>query len=427
MAKTPKKEPEDKGIYQQRRGWWYRFSYGGKQHFRNLNTTDKAEAIAKKKYLIETGTLLQPKMVENVWEKAVDAYLDKKIRIGRIREDHRAKTKSALMVFARETGVKSPAEVSRKILQDYYEKRRRTSEAGARSTLGTIQSFLSYLKLLVERVEKVPGSKPESRQTIAPMSHINKWIEDCEDPRLKFVLFCLGNLGMRSGEVRHARVDWFDDEFISIPSKLVYKKKDGTFADWKTKDTDFRQIPLPPKMKVFLAEYLKGKRGLVNPSKISQKRTWDFRVPLDRYFVQVGRSDFYPHAFRHSWITHLMNEGKTIQQVSAWSGDSIQTLERNYWKKKVVAGELDDVIEGTRKKTMAEIIEEAVSAAVKPLMDKLTEKEGEEPNLEEILNEVAKKLTTPDFVKELSKKYSISSVLQTMTDEQREEFLSDND
>lgn len=434
MSKTPKPESPDKGIYLQRKVYWYRYSFGGRQHFMNLHTTDLADAIQKKRNLIEKGALVHSGVMKKAWEKVVDDYLAEKVAKGKIRKAYVGKTKSALMVFQDFCKAKTPAAVSHKNLQDYYDLRRKKSEAGARSSVNTVQSFLNHLGLLHKRVEYVANSRPESRQEIATMEEMNLWIDACNDSNerkknkgkkwqdLKFVLFCLANCGMRAGEVKHACVEWFSKGLVNIPAKQNYRDKDGTLREWRTKDNDARQIPIPPKMREFLDQFLKGKKGLVIKSEISKDGLWDFKRPLAEHMEKVGRPDFYPHAFRHSWISAMMNDGKTIQQVSAWSGDSLQTLEKNYWKKKVLAGETDDVITGTKKKTMAEIIEEAVSAAMKPVLQKLNKEE--EPNLEEILKEVAEEITTPAFVEELYKKYSISAAMDTMTDDQREKFLN---
>ena len=426
MAKHTPKNEDEKGIYLQKRIYWWRFSHGGKQHFMSLSTPNKDEAIAKKKYYLATGLHLTGKVGAKVWPKAIDDYLAEKVAKGEIRKSGEGRVKSAINVFVRACGKPAPSDVTLEDLQDYYIKRRKTSEAGARSSVNTVQAFFNHLGLLQRRVEFVANSRPESRQEIATMAQMNSWIEECEEENLKFVLFCLANCGMRAGEVKHACAEWFSNGLVNIPSKQVYKMKDGSAYEWRTKDNDPRQIPIPPKMREFLDAFLKGKKGLVNKSAISKDFIWDFRKPLAEHMKKVGRPDFFPHAFRHSWITAMMNQKKSIQQVSSWSGDSLQTLEKNYWKKQVVAGETDDVVEGIKEKSMAEIIQEAVSQAVKQTVAELgvkAQQKEKENSLKDALKGVIKKISTPDFLEELAEKYSTESVMDTMTDEQREEFL----
>jgi hypothetical protein len=183
--------------------------------------------------------------------------------------------------------------------------------------------------------------KVAARKTIEEMDVINGWIEQCPRPELKYVLFCLGHLGMRAGEVKFSKVDWFDNEFCNIPTRMSHRLKNGQKEEWLPKDSEDRSIPLTPEMKAWLPTFLAGKKGLVIQSKKSKSRVWEFRLPLKKYLTDVGRKDFYPHAFRHSWITYLMNNGYDITDVATWSGDTLETLQKHYWHKKKKPGALD--------------------------------------------------------------------------------------
>jgi hypothetical protein len=152
--------------------------------------------------------------------------------------------------------------------------------------------------------------------------------------------------------------------------------------------------------------------------------------------VEVGATKkdqkFFPHAFRHSWMTYLMQEGYSIQEVALWSGDRIETIQKHYWKKHTEAGSLDvtgkrKLLEEEKKKqSLTDIINEAVAQAVSTTVAALTQKakeEEKEVNLEEALQDVIKRMSTPAFVEELAKKYSTEAVMDTMSAKQREEFL----
>jgi integrase len=440
MSKTPKQEAPDKGIYLQRKVYWYRYSFGGRQHFLNLRTTDLADAIEKKRHLIATGALMHSGAVKKAWEKAVDDYLEEKVAKGKIRKAYVGKTKSALMVFQDFCKAATPSAVKLSDLQKYYDTRRKKSEAGARSSVNTVQSFLNHLGLLHKRVEFVSNSRPESRQEIATMTEMNSWIDACSQKNerkktkgkqwqdLKFVLFCLANCGMRAGEVKHACVEWFNKGLVNIPAKQTYRDKDGTLREWRTKDNDARQIPIPPKMREFLDQYLKGKKGLVIKSNRSKDGLWDFKKPLAEHMEKVGRPEFYPHAFRHSWVTAMMNEGKTIQQVSAWSGDSLQTLEKNYWKKKVLAGETDDVVSGIKKQTEAEKKLERIEAQLTSLASLVCDAKaakGEAIDEEEAIYVMQHESDfVAQMINDLIEQHNTAKEMHTMTPEQREEFLN---
>lgn len=44
----------------------------------------------------------------------------------------------------------------------------------------------------------------------------------------------------------------------------------------------------------------------------------------------------------------MNSSNHALQEVSAWSGDNLGTIERNYWKKRVVAGLIDATLRGER-------------------------------------------------------------------------------
>jgi integrase len=196
------------------------------------------------------------------------------------------------------------------------------------------------------------GSKPNARQVVVSLEDANKMIEACQRVDLLFVLFCGFHAGMRAGEIRHSRVAWFDlaRGVIAIPAEenqtLPNKRRHG----WKTKDGDAREIPISRPFMAFLSGFLASKRGHCLPSKKAKDGLWDFRLPFAKFMQEQGRGDVFPHAMRHSWITELTNSGNhTMQEIAAWSGDRLETIEANYWKRKTEAGALDDTLAGIKR------------------------------------------------------------------------------
>ncbi len=153
--------------------------------------------------------------------------------------------------------------------------------------------------------------------------------------------------GLRSNEIRHAKPSWFrlDRGILRVPAKE---------GDFQSKDAESREIPLSAEFVAFLRGYLKDKPNTEfilksGKSRKSRDGTYDFKKPLGDYMAGIGHPEFYPHAMRHSWITELVNSGNhTLQEVSAWSGDNLETIEKNYWKKRVVAGSIDATLRGER-------------------------------------------------------------------------------
>jgi integrase len=359
-----------KGIYQQagKLTYWLRFSRGGVQHRVSLGTRDYAEAIAKARE-IRAGSAKDTRVASKVWSKAVADYLEEKLAENSFRPDTAAKVKSCLTVFARETGVGSPAEVTKEILQGYYDARRRKSEAGARSTIAQIQAFLGHLDCLPGRVKRPKGSKPERREVTISMSTVNEMLERASDQRLRFAVFCAGHAGMRAGEIKRAQVSWFDlrRKIIAVPAWASLEIK-GKKTDWQPKDSESREIPISAPFLSFLEGYLAGKEGRVLVGR--KGSLYDFRLPLSKLAAAVGHPELFPHAFRHSWISELCNSGNhTIQEVASWSGDCIATIEANYWHKRAEPGALDKTVAGVRAseetaRQLAEILAAAQGAQV---------------------------------------------------------------
>ncbi len=294
-----------------------------------------------------------------VWGGSIDAYCDRKLKAGKFRPGTVGRVKSTLRVFAAQSECKTPEDVKLSHLEDYYNSRRMKSEAGARSTLATIQAFLADVGLLRERVEFDPGSKPERCEVVVYREDSERWIVAAPRDDLKFVLYCGFHAGMRAGEIRYSRPPWFDLRrgVLTIPAKELQTTPNGKRVLCEIKDRESRSIPLTPDFREFLRTFLADCRGHCLVSKLkSDDGLYDFRRPFWNLAKKMGRPEVSPHAMRHSWITELCNSGNhSMQEVAAWSGDTLETIERHYWHKKVEPGALDATFAGKRKG--AEILE----------------------------------------------------------------------
>lgn len=343
---------EMKGIYLRKQVYWFRFSLAGSQHRVNLKTRDAAEAIKMAREIRKKGP--QEKRISGkVWGSVIAGYISEKEKAGEFRAGTARKAHSALKVFGERCGAASPDSVTLTQLQKYYDTRRKNSEAGARSTMAVIQAFLSHVGHLPGRVKFAAGSKINSRQVIVDLAMANDWIENCHRDELKFVLFCGFHAGMRAGEIKHSRVGWFDLRrgLIAIPAEERQTLPNGKKNLWKTKDGDAREIPLSAEFRTFLGGFMQTRTGhVLKSTRGSADGIWDFRAPFENFMQKMGRPEVFPHAMRHSWITELTNSGNhSMQEVAAWSGDCLETIESNYWKKKTEAGALDATLAGKRK------------------------------------------------------------------------------
>lgn len=356
------KAPELVGLYrkQGKLTWRYTWTADGIRHNVSTGKREIAEAIEVAKKLRGTTPDSSGK---SAWTVAVDKYIADKLagrrpahltgrRLHKWRKGAVVRAKSCLNVFAERAGVKKPSDVTIRHLQKYYETRAKNSEAGARSTIATIQAFLDHVGCLRERVRFDEDRKPEPRQVTISMEDANRWISSCTRDDLKFVLFCGFHCGMRRGEIQHAQKSWFrldaQPPVVVIPGREIQNLKSGKH-EWRTKDGETRHVPLSEAFCSFLGSFLSNCTKSCLESRISKDGLLDFRLPFERYAKLMGREDMTMHAMRHSWISSLCNSGHaTITQVAAWSGDRIETIENAYWKKRVTPEALTDTLSGKR-------------------------------------------------------------------------------
>jgi len=392
------------GIYQRKKVYWLQHTVDGERFFENLHTRVLREAmeIAKRK----RGKRPDSKPEASDWEKAISKYLaDKKAghkpshlggkSLRSFRLGTAKRVASVLSVFAARSGAPSPSKVTQAQLQKYYDNRAVKSKAGARSTIATIQAFLDHVACLPGRVVIPQGhTKLETRQPVRGVEEYNDWIEKAPDDRLKFALYCGFHCGLRKGEIQHSRAKWFNltKRVLTIPGEEKQVLPSGLKFLWKSKDGDTREIPIPEDFTGFLKEYLQNKDycmpGFRKSKKKDAKWLYDFRVPFESYSAErgdhSGKGLLTIHGMRHSWITHLCNCGDhTLQEVVAWSGDTIETIEKNYWKKVARTGATDASMKGQRKgdDTKAQIAE------ILALMKSGKQQEAEERLLDLMPNE----------------------------------------
>lgn len=360
MPKIAAPDDAAKGIYLRRRTYWLRHTAeDGARYFSNLHTRDFGEAVEK-------AALIRGKVPggkTGSWDRAINRYLEDKLeghrpahlaghRLRTFRKGTAPRVASCLKVFAEFCGVDTPSKVRYEHILKYYEKRRKNSEAGARSTIATIHAFLDHIGCLNKRVVFAIDKKPESRQFTVFIETANKWIEAAPTPQMRFILYCGFHAGLRRGEIQHSKPEWFDLEsrVLTIPGKERMKLPKGRIIEWMPKDAETRRIPLDEEFTAFLTTFLVPKRSFcLLGTKRSSDGLYDFRAPFERFVKSMGREDCYIHAMRHSWISELCNSGNhSITEISSWSGDTVETIEKNYWKKTTKTGGLDSTMKGKR-------------------------------------------------------------------------------
>lgn len=354
----PPKNPDAPGVFN-RGGWyWLRHTINGKEIRQPLRTQIYEEAITKARELRGRAA---PETAKGSWVTVIERYLKEKQNPRRpagfagkrwqtMRPGTVLKVRSCLKTFATWSDLPSPSKVTLPILERYLEKTSKTSKAGGRTTLATINAFLAHVGCLPGRIQLPAKKELERRQVVVTIGGGNELIEKAQSDNLRFILYCGFHAGLRRGEIMHARPAWFDMSRRVLTVPRVDEVEENKF---QIKDDESRDIPLSKQFSTFLRDFLpKIEDGycLKNPTKRRSKSgTYDFCLPFSKFAAACGKPELYPHAMRHSWISELCNSGNhSIQEVSAWSGDTIETIEKNYWHKRVVPGALDDTMQGKR-------------------------------------------------------------------------------
>lgn len=187
----------------------------------------------------------------------------------------------------------------------------------------TIKNYYYHLKIYVEYLKKIKKEeinfpkirfeKNLKKVEILTEEEINLVYQTTESPRDRVIISLLYDLGLRVGELLNLKI-----------SEIDFKKKRVFISQTKTKKQ--REIPLVKSTEKSIKNYLQnreketdyllqGKRG-----KISQDVIRNTLKRLEKKSKINKR--LYPHLFRHSIATHLLNKGLEIEQVSLFLGHS---------------------------------------------------------------------------------------------------------
>ena len=393
MAKTqkrpvgrPHKKGSPPGLFQKVEGgtWFLRHTVNKQQLRVSLGTKNLKEAL-------DTADLIRgrakPARASGSWNAVIEQYLREKQNSKRppnyrgrswkiFRPGTVKNVRSCLKLFADWSKVDSPSKVTLHKLEKYLEHTSKTSNAGGRTTLATINAFLAHIECLPGRVQLPSSKELERRDVVVTITNANTLIDDAETENLKFILNCGFHAGLRKGEIMHATPDWFDLQRGILRVPRIDEIGTNRF---RIKDDEPRQIPLSAPFIVFLNNFLPKVSGgycLKNPRKRKSKTgTYDFKYPFKKFMEKHGMPKVTPHAMRHSWISELCNSGNHLpHEVAAWSGDTLETIEKHYWHKKAIPGALDETMAGvkttseerTSRQQIAQMLQLVTSGAMSP-------------------------------------------------------------
>jgi integrase/recombinase XerC len=186
--------------------------------------------------------------------------------------------------------------------------------------LSAVRSFAKYLEdqrhislsILSDESVKVPQSLPKPIES--------RYIEEVlaeATPQEQLLVSMLYGLGLRISELSSLRLDQIGNGWVEI----------------RGKGDKVRQLPLLPSLQTMIARHL----ATENPKKYLFEKgnaplnAAQLRYKLTKLFKTHGIKAT-PHQLRHSFATHLLNEGARIADVSELLGHETMATTQVYTK-----------------------------------------------------------------------------------------------
>jgi integrase len=332
--KPVKKTPENhSGIFLRGSKYWLRYSLNGEQQRVPLRTSNMAQAIktAEKE---RNRVPLNPNL--NM-QGALKRLLDEEQATGRlspryVNEVHRRF--KVLMDFHEE--ITSFNKITTRQLQTYLD------HVAKRRKPATLNTYAGQLRgmfaLLIERrhlstnpmdAVRLPAFNQGEhvRENVVEPEVARRLIAKCKEPRLKYILLAGFCLGMRKEEIIESRWSWFNTSArVCLIPPEARKRSKPACPPLNSDVLEHLQVlrkalPRPPQP----TDYILEPRVVGG----SYRYRWDFRKPFTE-FLAKHKVKCTSHDMRRTFCTLAVRNGATLEQLSAWVGDSVRVLASHY-------------------------------------------------------------------------------------------------
>jgi len=333
MKTATTKENNAQGIYLRGDKFWLRYSRNGEQQRVPLKTSDMAEAM-KRAAAERERVPLDPNL--NM-QGAVRRQLEEEMKADRLSPRYVNEVHRRLKVLLDfHPDITKLSDINPRRLQQYLD------HVGKRRKPATLNTYAGQLRglfaLLVKRRNlasnpmdsvRLPAFNQAEhvRENVVEPDVARELIRKCEDQRLKFVLLAGFCLGMRKEEIIEARWGWFNvsARVCLIPPEVRKRSK-----------------PACPPLNADVLEHLqklkKALPKLPQPGDYilepqieggSYRYRWDFRKPFTEFMTE-HKVKCTAHDMRRTFCTLAVRNGATLEQLSAWVGDSVRVLASHY-------------------------------------------------------------------------------------------------
>ena len=345
--KTKHEADNTRGIYLRNQTYWLRFYRNGHELRKSLQTGDMGEAIK----LAQAERARVPMNPAENLQGSVGRYLRQEVEGNRLApryaEELRRRLGFLLDYFPEVTRLD---DLTPKRLQSYLDHvRRKLSPASLNSYSGQLRGLFN---ILVERKHlrenpmnhvRLPAYNQGEhvRENVLSPEGAQKLIDNCTDSRLKFVLLAGFCMGMRKEEIIEARWGWFNEKarVCLIPPEARKRSKPACppLNSEVIKHLQFMREQLPaqphPTDYILEPEVVAG----------SYRYRWDFRKPFTD-FMRKHKVKCTAHDMRRTFCTLAVRNGATLEQLSAWVGDTPRVLASHYAHLKTYNPLVEDIL-----------------------------------------------------------------------------------
>lgn len=332
------------------------FNAGGRSQRKALRTKDLEVATARFEGWLKEGKIDYEVIKDPTISECLDLWYNQWI-VGRVITENRYP--SIINNLNAYFSNKRISEVTRVDSQNYITLRRKGDIGQCPASNGTIRLELQRLracyKFMREIVEpkeqRIPKDNfayvelpPESlpRDRVLDKEELDILREACVTPitgRGRYRSNRISRVGrfimiaMETAQRKSAIVELTWDQIDFTNNRIVFNKP-GRAQTKKKRPT----IPISPKLRPFL-EIVKSES--INDY-VLDKDTGVYEAVVS-FAKKLNIEGVHPHVFRHTWATHAVMRGVSLNKIAQFLGDRVKTIEDNYAH--LQPDYLDDVFE----------------------------------------------------------------------------------